>query len=271
MKIAKIMILLCLASLLFVSCDQNIDTTGTAETSSVEVSTKYPSASMPNVTTSEKTETETSSTAQTEKEIFIIPDVPVSEYMDDFESFMNFPIGRFTSELYHDKSKLKPNHLQGSGAIRFVVEGIEMYTKTVTTYRVRILEIYGWDADLDTEKVYLLGYRGTPERPLHDRPALQIGKEYLRLGQTDLGSSVIQMTMALPLEYTTAGKAYVYGYGFDFSLLSCAIVITDEAENQIFKLGIHDKYIEYAKENNIVLPTFDYKCELDSFLRELGV
>ena len=40
--------------------------------------------------------------------------------------------------------------------------------------------------------------------------------------------------------------------------------------NKILKEGIHDKHIAYAKEHDIILPTFDYKCEVDAIMRELG-
>ena len=104
-----------------------------------------------------------------------------------------------------------------------------------------------------------------------DRPPLEVSREYLRLSPIDPDITLIQMGMVLPIAYTTTGKVYVYGYGFDFSELKCAIPITDEKENQILKEGIHDKHIAYAKEHGITLPTFDYKCEVDAMLKELDV
>ena len=240
----KILLVLFVVLLMILSSCENVSETSNLEnhgTSSL-VTDSTAATTMQSYTV----ESDQIATQNTEKEAitettiaFIDSELPISDHMDDFESFMEFPIDRFTGELYHEKSKLVPNHIKGDGAIRFIVEGIEMHTETVTTYRVRVLEIYGWEEELDTEKVYLLGYRGTPKNPLHDRPALEIGKEYLRLKKIDLSLDVIQMTMALPLAYTTTGKAYVYGYGFDFSQLACAIEIIDETENQIFKPGIH--------------------------------
>ena len=55
------------------------------------------------------------------------------------------------------------------------------------------------------------------------------------------------------------------------TLENASIPITDEKENQILKEGIHDKHIAYANENDIILPTFDYKCEWNAMLKELGV
>lgn len=197
---------------------------------------------------------------------------PISEYIDDFEEFGLFPLDRFTSELYHEKSVLCSNQLNGEGAIRFVVEGLNhlSYDGNMTIYNVRILEYYGFDEEVDTEKIYTMAYRGSPKNPLHDRPALQIGAEYLRFGKINLNNTVIQASLIAPIGYVD-GKAYEYGYGLDFSRLACATRITDKAENQIFKPGIHDKYIEYALANDIVFPTFDYKCELYALLKELGV
>ena len=198
--------------------------------------------------------------------------VSSSKYINDFEEFGLFPIDRFTSELYHEKSSLYPDQLLGEGAIRIVVEGIDhfSYDGNMTIYKVRILEYYGSDEDVDTEKIYFMGYRGSPKNPLHDRPALQVGKEYLRFGSIHLDNTVIQASLMAPIEYVN-GEAYVYGYGFDFSHLACAIEITDGVENQIFTPGIYDKYIRYALMNDIVLPTFDYKCELYALLKELGI
>ncbi len=229
-------------------------------------STAYPPASIPDIQT-----TESASTEQTEKEVFVAVDLSASPYINDFEEFGLFPIDRYTNELYREKSKLEEGRLSSSGAIRFIVEGIEeIHNITATVYRIRILETYGWHPEVDSEKIYLLGYRGTPAKPLLDRPPLQVGKEYLRLSPIDPNVTLIQMSMVCPIEYTTSGKAYVYGYGFDFSALVCAIPITDEKENQILKEGIHDKCIAYAKENDIILPTFDYKCELNKLMKELG-
>ena len=258
-------IMICIMSILLVSCfpsahQQSIDTTSdTPETETASQTffqATYPEATVP---------TETSTTDATIT-------YPISEYMNDFEEFGLFPLDRFTSELYHEKSVLSSNQLNGEGAIRFVVEGLNhlSYDGNMTIYNVRILEYYGFDEAVDTEKIYEMAYRGSPKNPLHDRPALQIGAEYLRFGKIDLNNTVIQASLIAPIGYVD-GKVYVYGYGFDFSQLSCAIEITDEAENQIFKPGIHDKYIEYALANDIVLPTFDYKCELYALLRELGV
>ena len=244
-----------------------VPTDTSADTSDTLESTAYPPASIPDISM-----TEIESTEQTEKEVFIPVDLSASPYINDFEEFGLFPVDRNTSELYREKSKLKEGRLSNSGAIRFIVEGIEeIHNTTATVYRIRILETYGWHPEIDSEKIYFLGYRGTPAKPLLDRPPLEVGREYLRLSPIDPDITLIQMSMVCPIEYTTTGKAYVYGYGFDFSELKCAIPITNEKENQILKEGIHDKHITYANENDIILPTFDYKCEVDALMKELDV
>lgn len=266
----KIRIFACFCALLMTltACGEipAVPTDASADTSALLETTAYPPASIPDIST-----TESASTEQTEKEVFVSVDLSASPYINDFEEFGLFPVDRYTSELYREKSKLEEGRLSSSGAIRFIVEGIEeIHNVTATVYRIRILETYGWHPEVDSQKIYLLGYRGTPAKPMWDRPALQVGKEYLRLSPIDPNVTLIQMSMVCPIEYTTSGKAYVYGYGFDFSALVCAIPITDEKENQILKEGIHDKCIAYAKENDIILPTFDYKCELNKLMKELG-
>ena len=268
MKKIKIGAMLCAVLLLLSSCDQNSETSETTDTTGTEYlnaesSTVYPPAVIPSDTSAWLNET-------TESSVYIPPAVIPSDYMNEFESFGEFPVDRNTTSLYYDKSKVEPNHLKGSGAIRVVVEGINRLEGEFTVYDVRILECYGFGENVDTEHIYQMGYRGTPKNPLHDRPALQIGKEYIRPGKIKLETQLMQAAVMMPVEYIN-GTAYIYGYGVDFSQLSCAIEITNEAENQILKPGIHDKYIEYAEANDIIFPTFDYKCELYAFLREIGI
>ena len=75
-------------------------------------------------------------------------------------------------------------------------------------------------------------------------------------------------TLMMPIE-NAEGVEYVYGYGIDFEGLDCAISITDEEENQIYKPGKHDGMIAQVLADEEKLPTFDYKCELSALLEEL--
>lgn len=260
--------IICVLLLLLASCDvanETSETPHTAEstpiqTTPISIETTYPPATVPSYVPTNT------------KETSAMPILPISDHMDDFESFGRFPVDPITTTLYREKSKVYPGHLRGSGMVRVIVEGVnpDYVMEQFTVYDVRILECYGFDADADTERIYQMAYRGTPRHPLHDRPALQIGKEYLRPGTVDPSKQLMQASVVLPIEYQN-GAVYVYGYGVDLSELSCAEVITDDAENQIFKAHIHRKYIDYAKANGIRLPTFDYKCEINAFLREIGV
>ena len=64
------------------------------------------------------------------------------------------------------------------------------------------------------------------------------------------------------------GVEYVYGYGIDLGYLDCAIAITDEEENQIYKPGKHDSMIAQVLADGEELPTFDYKCKLADLIEE---
>ena len=226
---------------------------------STESSTKYPPATVPVI--SENPE-------QKEDDTLITGDI-----VDYFEEFMLFPANYpFDDTLYHEKSKIYPAHPNRvSYNIKFVVLGIEPWEEDdrMSVYRIKITETYGYSEEWDPDKIYRLAFLGTPTKQLLDRPAMQVGKEYIRFGRIHLDRELIQASLVAPVEVID-GVEYVYGYGFDFSELKCAIPITDEKENQILKEGIHDKHIAYAKEHGIILPTFDYKCEVDAIMRELG-
>ena len=226
---------------------------------STESSTKYPPATVPVI--SENPE-------QKEDDTLITGDI-----VDYFEEFMLFPASYpFEDSLYNEKSKIYPNHVNRVNYnIKFVVLGIEPWEEDdrMSVYRIKITETYGYSEEWDPNKVYRLAFLGIPTKQLLDRPAMQVGKEYIRFGRIHLDRELIQASLVAPVEVID-GVEYVYGYGFDFSELACAIPITDEKENQILKEGIHDKHIAYAKEHGITLPTFDYKCEVDAIMRELG-
>ena len=223
-----------------------------------ESSTKYPPATIPVI--SENLE-------QKEEVTWITDDIVAC-----FKEFLPFPSD---GSLYHKKSKIyaggNPNSVRYN--IKFVVVGIEPWEEdsfhNMSVYRIKITEAYGYSEEWDPNKIYRLVFLGTPTKQLLDRPAMQVGKEYIRFGRIKLETETIQASLVAPVEVID-GVEYVYGYGFDFSELSCAIPITDEKENQILKEGIHDKHIAYAKEHGITLPTFDYKCEVDAIMRELG-
>ena len=112
------------------------------------------------------------------------------------------------------------------------------------------------------------------------RSPLEIGKDYLYLTGPNFANvermeefeymPLMQMNPMIPV-VQDGDKTYVYGYGVDFSNLECAIEITNEEENQIYKVGKHDAIITKLNEIGVRLPTFDYKCELEEMLREIDV
>ena len=135
-----------------------------------------------------------------------------------------------------------------------------------SVYYVQITAVYGAEPDerfVAGDEIYTMSYLGSWEESLYGRPMLEIGKEYLRLNTINLGTPTLMMPIM-----ERNGVEYVYGYGIEMGGLNCAIPITDEEENQIYKLGLHDDEIAFLIREGQALPTFDYKCELYAFLEE---
>ena len=129
-------------------------------------------------------------------------------------------------------------------------------------------DVFGEDFTYGAGEVYTLYYIGTPEHPLYGRPPLEIGKEYLELNASlSQGEADLSATLMMPIEEID-GVEYVYGYGIDLGYLDCAIAITDEEENQIYKPGKHDSMIAQVLADGEELPTFDYKCKLTDLIEE---
>ena len=74
----------------------------------------------------------------------------------------------------------------------------------------------------------------------------------------------------MPIEEIN-GKTYVYSYLIDLGKMDCAIKITDEKENMVYKEGKHDDVLAALKRSNVSVPTFDYKCEIYAMLKELDI
>ena len=186
-----------------------------------------------------------------------------------FESFMEFQGDR---GCYVGKSSITQYELQAMVRVRVVGMKEGDYNRGKwSVYYVQVTEIYGENYSFEVGEIYTMAYSGTPEHPLYGRPPLEIGKEYLRLYtpySVESEELNIGPTLMMPIE-NAEGIEYVYGYGIDFEGLDCAIAITDEEENQIYKPGKHDGMIAQVLADEEELPTFDYKCELSALLEEL--
>lgn len=271
----KIFFLICLASIVLLSSCGNTVVSTTPEPTTVQTTESVESTTDTEPSTVDTSElateetTEETSVSNAEETTTEIHDLE-SSYLDDLQEYLLF---MSTNDVFMDKFELYPNCFTKEAtygvALRYRVLGIEQLDYDYTIYQIQVLEAYGMEEEYDTEKIYSMAYRGTPEKALYDRPALQVGKEYLRPSSSSFVKfDLLQPSFGLPIEYID-GEIYVYGYGIDYSQLDCAIEITDETENQIYKPGIHDKYIELATEKGYPLPTFDYKCELYAMLEEL--
>lgn len=189
-----------------------------------------------------------------------------------FESFMPFPGNR---GYYWEKIQMADYGYERSKAwspVRIRVVGMsDVFDSSYSIYYIQVVDVYG-AKDVDTERIYTMYYYGTPSHPLYGRPPLEIGGEYLRLSTRDDFAEYPERTWEASLMMPITerdGTEYVYGYGIGFDGLKCAVAITDNAENQIYKQGTHDAEIAAVLADGHALPTFDYKCELLILLEAL--
>ena len=190
-----------------------------------------------------------------------------------FESFMDFS-GDDRGIYYGKSGSFVPTMGPLYSFMRVRVVGMKegaYVDDKWSVYYVQVTAKYNFEDDFPFEvgEVYTMYYAGTPENPLYGRPPLEIGKEYLRVKTEAYIFADINMapTLMMPIEEVD-GVEYVYAYGVDMGELRCAITITDEEENQIYKPGKHDGMIAQVLADGEELPTFGYKCELAELIEE---
>ena len=194
------------------------------------------------------------------------------KYEDLFESFMEFPQDR---GYFFGKVMLNPQDVENGSVplVFFRVLDIEPeYSGDFSIYKIQFVDTYGLDY-IDTEKIYRMGWRGHKEKHLYGRPPLEIGKIYARFIATSSAENLasldlLQAGLIYDVKEEADGKRYLYGYGVDLYLLNCKIPITDPEENNIYKVGKHDKVIAKLKELGQPIPTFDYKAEAEALFKE---
>lgn len=125
------------------------------------------------------------------------------------------------------------------------------------------------------DEVFMMEYLGRADQPYYGRPVLIPGKRYMRLLPMHLYNlekqeeNMINTAVLFMIEEKD-GIEYVYGINADLSGMDCAIPITDPYENAVYKPGIDDDIIAYMEEHGIPAPTYDYKCELNAFVKEMN-
>lgn len=130
-----------------------------------------------------------------------------------------------------------------------------------------------------SDKVYTIRLNGTPDVPCYGVPRVKIGKEYFRYRTAlETGDDLITYSNDGFLMCGSAfgevvekdGVKWLYPNKlFGFESFSSVVEITDNYENQIYKPGEDDDIIQYLTENNIPIPTYDYKIKLTDFILEM--
>lgn len=280
-----IIVLLCAISLLLTSCNNStIESTPNIFSDSKDIAMETTNCSASDIIVeTEKTlnssfETETTLLESSFKENSEPVENTNQSYTtyetipDQFESLMKVKSKNGEDGVYfYPNADITQYDFREYCMIRFRVLGVDhSYAgKSATMYYVQLIDVYGHD-DFDPQKIYRLAYRGKLDEQVYGKPPLEPGKEYLKyLTPDELENDFFQMSLIMPLA-DIDGVTYVYGYGIDMGRFACALEITDWEENQIYKVGKHDKIIAYLSSIKKELPTFDYKCELYSLLGEMG-
>ena len=293
---------LLLSSCTNISTESTVETTSAmttaAETTSTEIDTSAAKTETTPMTSPCEAETTAQSITETQETEL---DVTTSEYeeteqtswatgttyesLPEFQGFMEFA-GEGRGTFWQGKADITTTDFRTHDLKKYVgaifrIIGVKdpNYYDVATLYYVQVVKVYG-EASYDPSTIYCMAYKGTYESTLYGRPPLEIGKDYLYLIGPGFAyverfeefeyMPLVQMGLMMPV-VQDGNKTYVYGYGVDFSGLQCAIEITDEEENQIYKVGTHDAIIAKLNDIGMRLPTFDYKCELEEMLREIDV
>ncbi len=191
------------------------------------------------------------------------------EYTDTFEEFMMFPQGR---GYFYGKKKLEKNEVRGMPFVVFRVVGIAEESTEFTVYTVQVDRIYG-AKEGGAGELYRMVWRGRADAQLYGRPPLESGVLYgrfLGISEDRLHSMALWQAGLIYRVEEENGKRYLYGYGVDLSSLDCRIPIVDPEENSIYKTGKHEKALAKLRDLGQAAPVFEYKAELDAFLREIG-
>lgn len=148
----------------------------------------------------------------------------------------------------------------------------------LSLFYVQALEAYGVET-FDPDAIYLFPQSGSFSHQHYKLAMPVVGEEYYVITTTDvLELSAFEQYenkttlggFLMPIEEIN-GKTYVYSYLIDLGKMDCAIKITDEKENMVYKEGKHDDVLAALKRSNVSVPTFDYKCEIYAMLKELDI
>ena len=143
------------------------------------------------------------------------------------------------------------------------------------TYNVYYVNVERYGEGCIDDTVYKMAYTA-PESLYCGYERLEIGRKYLVLDETQTYKNEklgILMTSNIVLRLDKIdGEMYVYNHLrlIEFTHLNCAIKITDETENLVYRPGEDDDVISYMKQHGIKAPTYVYKCKLDEYVDELS-
>lgn len=300
MKKTWISILL-VAALLLSSCtnistestvDNSSETTVTIETTSTEIETsaaKTETTTMDSPCETETTAQSITETQEMEVEVTTLEQEDAEqttwatgtsyETLPEFEEFLEYS----GDKGYYWRGKVDITSSKYSDTrivYRIRVIGVmdPSLGERISLFYVQALEAYGVET-FDPDAIYLFPQSGSFSHQHYKLAMPVVGEEYYVITTTDvLELSAFEQYenkttlggFLMPIEEIN-GKTYVYSYLIDLGKMDCAIKITDEKENMVYKEGKHDDVLAALKRSNVSVPTFDYKCEIYAMLKELDI
>ena len=300
MKKTWISILL-VAALLLSSCtnistestvDNSSETTVTIETTSTEIETsaaKTETTTMDSPCETETTAQSITETQEMEVEVTTLEQEDAEqttwatgtsyETLPEFEEFLEYS----GDKGYYWRGKVDITSSKYSDTrivYRIRVIGVmdPSLGERISLFYVQALEAYGVET-FDPDAIYLFPQSGSFSHQHYKLAMPVVGEEYYVITTTDVlelsafeqyENKTTLSGFLMPIEEIN-GKTYVYSYLIDLGKMDCAIKITDEKENMVYKEGKHDDVLAALKRSNVSVPTFDYKCEIYAMLKELDI
>ncbi|MBO4429237.1 MAG: hypothetical protein J5832_04715 [Clostridia bacterium] len=287
-----------------VSTTATEETAHTVQTTAAE-----PTEAVTETTTAEETTaTEETTTAEetTEREIITVPVSEISSLpiIGEYQSTRDIPFEKFFAYYKNDDELhrwysdnylvfLDLNELTENGVIKTI---FEFYHKNFISAQKNRRHFYVFTMAgcsgiggtyYDTTNYYAYGYEYGEEyadntvytfNRLAGRPSVlcfgyhryDVGDKYLLMLRDELeDSTTLPYKLSLKIEEID-GVEWVYADNhWSLEGMKCAVKITDEYENLMYKPGKDDDVIAYMEANGIENPTYNYKCELGAFIEEM--
>ena len=268
-------------SIFLVSCNNSLTLSESIPTVAMSIATVGTNDVIPTLPSTtmatEKTNKEETTHISTQASTVINQTEENLKIIGEYKTLKTFIFENFFKCSINDKNKIDAK--KEEDFLIFQICGYTGYQfQTKGNFAISYCRYYVYKDSQKNGMVYTVDLEGTHENPYYGNFRYEIGDKYIALSAKGYNNYLNSKDDKGYLELLTCnckieeidGVEWVYpNYMTDLSFLKCAVRITDEYENLFYKPGKDDDIIEYLEENNIPNPTFDYKCELNAFLKEI--